>query len=46
MLVKILSHIAPSLTLVADWCSEFERLIALRNLHPKTINKLKRRAIN
>lgn len=38
MLAKILSRIAPGFTLVADWCSELERLIALRDLHPKTIN--------
>ncbi|MCM1129844.1 MAG: hypothetical protein NC211_07740 [Alistipes senegalensis] len=42
MLAKILTRIAPSLTLVADWCTEFEKLIALRSLHPKTINKRKR----
>ncbi|MCM1129472.1 MAG: tyrosine-type recombinase/integrase [Alistipes senegalensis] len=41
MLAKILTRIAPGLTLVSDWCGEFERLLALRNLHPKTINKRK-----
>lgn len=41
MLMKFFSRIAPGMTPVADWCGEFERLIALRNLHPQTINKRK-----
>ncbi|MCM1281507.1 MAG: tyrosine-type recombinase/integrase, partial [Alistipes senegalensis] len=41
MLTQILARLAPSLTLVSDWCAEFEKLISLRSLHPKTINKRK-----
>lgn len=41
MLLKIFSRIAPGMTPVSDWCDEFEKLIALRHLHPKTINKRK-----
>ncbi|MCM1129476.1 MAG: tyrosine-type recombinase/integrase [Alistipes senegalensis] len=41
MLTQILTRIAPGLTLIADWCGEFEKLIALRHLYPKTVNKRK-----
>ncbi|MCM1129503.1 MAG: hypothetical protein NC211_06580 [Alistipes senegalensis] len=41
MLTKILTLLAPGLTLIANWCTEFKRLIALRHLHPKTILKRK-----
>lgn len=41
MLMKFFSRIAPGMTPVSSWCDEFESLIALRNLTPKTINKRK-----
>ncbi|MCM1128313.1 MAG: hypothetical protein NC211_00260 [Alistipes senegalensis] len=36
MLIKLLFRIAPGMTLVSNWCDEFEKLIFL---HPKTILK-------